>query len=460
MSVREGHRKLGGAVRELGGKLRCHLGQVDRRQVGLPAPRLDSRQIEEVVDQQLHPVRIGEDRLEELAFRLCLGPFGEKGLGVSRDARERGLELVGDVGHEVPANRLEPPDLGLVVEHQDRAPRRQWPGADDDLPPVDPDFLSLDRLPLADTADDLACRASTEELLELRKQGVRAVAEEFAGGGVGSDDPSTGVRRHHSLHHRRDNGRRFRLLVAQPLKPVCQVVVHLSKGLHQRVDVANTGVWEPRRLARGDAARGLGDGGERAGDGTSGDPGHQRADQERDQGGEGDRELRPVHDSVDLLQICRDPDDTGPTGHRDVHQFPPDRPALALADPHGVGIGRPDFGTVAVVLDRWQWKGGVVALADDGSVGRNEGDAVAGFLPDAVDPGLGGCRLRRQPLADDERLAPERGGDLAFEVAPQGEVRGPEQDRDAHHQDQQRPRDYAAGEGHDLRPLRSVARKR
>ena len=61
---------------------------------------------------------------EEPAGGLGVGRVAQQGLGVARDRGERGLELVRDVGDEVPAHRLEPADLGEVVQSPARRRRR------------------------------------------------------------------------------------------------------------------------------------------------------------------------------------------------------------------------------------------------------------------------------------------------------------------------------------------------
>src|SRR6266705_3192844 len=101
---------------------------------GLPVPRLDPRQVEQLVHQALHAVRVVQDRAgEALRLRIGLPPdFGGERLRVPRDGREGRFQLVRYVGDEVPAHRLEPPHLGHVADDEQRAAVRQGPAGDEE----------------------------------------------------------------------------------------------------------------------------------------------------------------------------------------------------------------------------------------------------------------------------------------------------------------------------------------
>ena len=92
-------------------------------------PGVEPCQPQEVLDETLHAQRVALDDLEEpLAFvsaRVAL----EQHLDVSANRRQRRSQLVRHVGHEVAADLVDAPELGDVVQHDDRAVRdaRAWP---------------------------------------------------------------------------------------------------------------------------------------------------------------------------------------------------------------------------------------------------------------------------------------------------------------------------------------------
>ena len=92
------------------------------------------------------------------------GTVAQQRLGVSRDRGERGLELVGDVGHEVAPHRLQTPHLGEVVDDQDGASGGERPRVHEKGALVHLELPILHRLAGEDRVHDLARRLHPEQL--------------------------------------------------------------------------------------------------------------------------------------------------------------------------------------------------------------------------------------------------------------------------------------------------------
>jgi hypothetical protein len=82
-TVMEPHRSLGRPSRKIAPHLRRHLLQVNRGQGGLPAARFNAREIQQVVDQALHPSRVGHDGPQKTPGSLLVRAVGQKRFGVS-----------------------------------------------------------------------------------------------------------------------------------------------------------------------------------------------------------------------------------------------------------------------------------------------------------------------------------------------------------------------------------------
>ena len=112
---------VGGGV-EHAGQLAGVLREVDRLEARLHPPGLQAGEVEQGVDQLEQPLAVAQDHLDPLALpaadRVLL--VGEGVLGRSEQQRQRGAELVADVGEEVGlglvelGQRLGAPPLELV----------------------------------------------------------------------------------------------------------------------------------------------------------------------------------------------------------------------------------------------------------------------------------------------------------------------------------------------------------
>ena len=79
---------------------------------------LDARQIQQVVDDPRDAECLGVDPLRETPRHLGFG-LGKQRLGEKPERTHRRLQLVADVGDEVPADFLEPTPLGDVIDDGD-----------------------------------------------------------------------------------------------------------------------------------------------------------------------------------------------------------------------------------------------------------------------------------------------------------------------------------------------------
>ena len=446
-----------GAGGDLGPGLPRGGRHVDFRPRGLPAAGLDPGEVQEIVHQPLHPAGVAEDGAQEHAAHLAIGREGEEGLRVAGDRGERRLELVGDVRHEVPAHRLQAPELGQVVHDEHRPARGERAGVEQHRAAVEVHLAVLDRVPGEHRVHHLAGGLGPEQLRQVGQHVERLVAQQAAGRRVGGHDVAPPVGGDDALHHGLHQGGALRLLPAQLLEAVGELAVHLAEGLDQRVDVRHARAGEPRRGARGDRARRGGDPGQRTGDGAGGDEREHAADQQREQGGAGDGGLSPAHDLVHLPQVRGDPDRTRATGHGDVQHLPTHGLAAAGGGPGASREGGLDLRPVDVALDGGQWSRGKVAVRAHPPGAVHQGDAAVALArrqpPDALAPrgGVGGERL-----PDQGGLALQRPRDAALQIAAQRALGHQEQHRHREHQHQQGARDQPGGEGHRVRAPRSV----
>src|SRR5205085_9909540 len=86
-----------------------------------PVTRFDPRQIEQLVDDPLHPLGIAENCLRELRTSLSWDVRVLKRLGKTTNDCQRRSQLVRDVGDEISAHVFEFPD-GRQVKYSDHRP--------------------------------------------------------------------------------------------------------------------------------------------------------------------------------------------------------------------------------------------------------------------------------------------------------------------------------------------------
>ena len=124
-----------GAVDRLGD----HPVDLDGHQFGQRLAALQPGQVDQLADEPAQPVGLARDPSREPLHRLgVVGRLLDR-LGEQRQGADRRLELVPDVGHEVPAHGLGPPGLGDVL--QDERDRPWWRGR----PAVEADAVDADQ---------------------------------------------------------------------------------------------------------------------------------------------------------------------------------------------------------------------------------------------------------------------------------------------------------------------------
>ena len=112
--------------------------------------------------------------VEEPPRGLGVGRVAQQRLGVARDRRERRLELVRHVGDEVPADRLEPADLGEVVQHEHGAAGGQRTRVHEEHAAVHVELTILHRPALEHDVHHLARGLDPEELRQVGQRLRRA----------------------------------------------------------------------------------------------------------------------------------------------------------------------------------------------------------------------------------------------------------------------------------------------
>jgi hypothetical protein len=98
----------------------------DGGQLGQPLGALQPRQRDQLGDQRAQPVGLGEDLGAEPAHLQRVVSGIQHRLGQQRHRSDRGLELVADVGHEVPPGRFQPDRVRFVgrVDHGEAVTQR------------------------------------------------------------------------------------------------------------------------------------------------------------------------------------------------------------------------------------------------------------------------------------------------------------------------------------------------
>ena len=102
---------------------RAARGQVDEVRVAEGGGDLQPGQVDDLLDQPGQPDGLDLHPLGEPGHGLGVVVRVEDGLGQQREAADRGLQLVADVGDEVAPDLLEPAGLGAVVDEQQHVRR-------------------------------------------------------------------------------------------------------------------------------------------------------------------------------------------------------------------------------------------------------------------------------------------------------------------------------------------------
>ena len=141
---------------------------------------LEARQLDDLLDEPGQAVGLDADPPGEAGDRLGVVVRVEHGLGEQRDAADRGLELVADVGEEVPPDLLDACRLGPVLDEEEHVVGAEGgdAGGDDEAPV--PEALLQGQLGLA---DDPVATHGAGQVEQLRVHELLATHEPLRDGG-------------------------------------------------------------------------------------------------------------------------------------------------------------------------------------------------------------------------------------------------------------------------------------
>ena len=312
-------------LRERGHHVRGDVGGARLVRLRRARARLEARQLEQVLDQRRHAVRVRADLAEEAlgGARLVLGAVLER-LHEAADGRERRAQLVRGVGHEVAAHRVEPLALGRVVEGQHGAVA----GA---LGAGERHARDRERAPQLQHLDlELAALAALEHVLDERSHlgladRLQVVAPERRGelqrprqAGVGERHDALVVDREDAVVHRGEDGVGAAAVARDLRQPPLQLVGRLVDDPRELAELVLAPHADARReVAGGELARGVHDLGERAPERGREQERRERRRREREQARDRRRapQLAPLRlDAIDAAAEARDADHAFPRG--------------------------------------------------------------------------------------------------------------------------------------------------
>jgi hypothetical protein len=226
----------------------------------------DSSQAEQVEDQLVEPVGLLLDPVQKTDVDVFImeRPV-EQRLGVCLDRRQRGLQLVRDVRHEVLPHPLEPAELGDVVKDQHRTRRRS---AGQERPVNRQHAGDRPQRPLAAFEDDLASVAirpgeggvdgfldvgTADQLGHEPADGHHPQPEQPIRALVGEQQPPPRVDRDHPLGHAAENHAKLLDLAFEPADPLLEDrhrQVEPSRQPAERAEAADS--RRPRGLPLGE----------------------------------------------------------------------------------------------------------------------------------------------------------------------------------------------------------------
>ena len=228
--------------------------------------RLEARERQDLLHHLAQAQHLLADALQEAPARrlVHLGVL-EDGLGEAADRRERGLELVRDVGHELAAHVLEVAQLRDVVQDEDgalhgvgRAAERrrvelQAPVArrgGRHLACAGPSFLER-------AGEDLVGLVERQEIARRLADGRRGVPAEHAPGRVVHDhDAPAAIDGHDALFHARQDGAQLGAVARDRVDALVELLRHPIERLAEPAELVGGGdVDAPLVVARGERVR-------------------------------------------------------------------------------------------------------------------------------------------------------------------------------------------------------------
>ena len=219
-----------------------HRGKGELGQLQIGAPRVEPGQGEQVLHDVGHAVALVEDDSQELLLHgwgQVSGAVHQR-FGIAADVGEGGAQLVGHVGHELPAHLLVLPLLGDVVDDHQYAP----------LPvPVEGSHQQLEesllnRLLFLEVVGHRQHPLQRDQAAEqLPEGGVRpdGPVEHLLRGGIEVDDLSSPGEGHHAVRHVEKEGVELVALVLHLADGVLELTRHIVEGVGEHADLVPGG---------------------------------------------------------------------------------------------------------------------------------------------------------------------------------------------------------------------------
>ncbi len=357
-----------------------------------PGARLDAREVEQVVHQLLHAPRVGQHLRHEIAAYLRRHVLAGEGLRVAANHGERRLQLVRHVGHEVPPDRLEPPQPGDVVQDQHGAAPGERMGGEQHAALVHLDLEDRGFPAGQGALDHVVGGAVAEQLQGRRRHRVGREVEQAARCGVEHGHGPHAVERDDALGHRGHQRRHLRALALQLAHAPRQAFVERAQRACQVAHLVAAARVDHGTLTAGDGLGGVAQPEERARHGAREAEGQEPAHGQRQQPAEQDGVLRVLHGGVHLRQRRGDADRAARDRHRHLQLPAPGGHAVADVGAGAAGEGFAELRAGGVVLERGQLVAREVGIRDHEPRGVDHGEAAPGGPPELVHEGIAAPR--------------------------------------------------------------------
>ncbi len=401
-----------------------------------PPTRFDAGEVEQVVDQPLHALGVGQHGGQEPGADIGRRIVLQQGFGVAAHHGERRLELVRDVGDEIAPDGLEPLERGHFVGHEHRAAAGERPARQQDHPSRYVDFQRVDGLAAEHALDGVARDALVEQLAGVRRWVALGQPQQRAGGRVQARHGTPRVARHDALDHGGDQRGRFRAFPFEVGEAARQALVHRAQGAGQVAHFVPAAQVHGRVLPAGDGLRRVAQPYQRPRH-VDREPVRQEAGgEQRDQRAGEDRALCAVHQRIHLRDRRGDPHRAAREPHGDLELVAPGGRAAAQVGAAAAGERLANLGARGVVFQRGELVPREVGVGQHRAVPVHHGQAAAGRGAERADQ-----RIERGPAAgcgqrgEVPRLALEAGDRLVHEAPAQQHVG--------------RRREHGAGDHHD-----------
>ncbi len=211
----------------------------------------DFRETEQVFDDGVQAVGLlGNDAQESLGVDWVLAGAVEQRFDEALDGGDGSFEFVGDVGHEIAANVLQPTKIRNVVQHDDgadgaafRIVQRRAVRLHHALTVSQQNDVGLDRLAASQRpADEAAQVGVAHHFAERAALGLREVdRQQPRRGGVHADDVFVAVDGQHAFGHAGQHGLLFVVVLNQYADLVLYPGGHIVESIGQFGEFARVG---------------------------------------------------------------------------------------------------------------------------------------------------------------------------------------------------------------------------